>query len=193
MGKSRPTGFTLIELLVALSVMAIVLAFAVPSFESFVNANRLTSAANEMMAAIQTARMEALRRNGRAVVCLSANPDASSPTCSTTNPTGWLTFVDTDKDGLYDVGETLLRTSAVKQRVVVQWSPAVAGKVIFRSDGLARDGTNTLLNGAIGVCIDTSRPAQNARHVCIGSGSRVSVKPLTSAGCSTAPTNTACD
>ncbi len=199
MGRSRQTGFTMIELMVVVTIMGILLAVAIPNFESFVNSNRLSSAANEMVASIQTARMESLRRNRRAVVCLSQNPSAASPACNAVNATGWVAFLDPDSSGTFTVGDTLLRSSTLKDRVVVNSSLASAGKVVFRSDGLARNSTggavqpNVLLNGALDVCISTTRPVLNARHVCVGSGSRVSVRQFTNAGCAATPVNNACD
>src|SRR3546814_15199613 len=58
-------GFTLIELLVAIAVMAIVLVAGVPGFQALVNGNRLAASSNEMIANLQTARMEAIRRTRR--------------------------------------------------------------------------------------------------------------------------------
>ncbi len=190
MAISRQTGFTLIELMVAIAIMGILFAVALPNFESFVNSNRLSSAANEMIASLQTARMESLRRNRRAVVCLSADPGSATPGCTTTNPTGWVTFLDVDKSGTFTTGDTLLRASTLKDRLIVLTSPAVAGKIIFRSDGLARDSTDALLNGSVQFCTTTTRPLQNAREVQVGAGSRVLVKtPATNVTCATAPNN----
>ena len=66
-------GFTLIELMVTVAVLGIVIGFAVPGFQSVVNGNRLAGAANELIATMQVARMEAIRRNRRVAVCASAN------------------------------------------------------------------------------------------------------------------------
>lgn len=188
MGTSRrQAGFTLIELMVALSILAITLAFAIPSFESIVNSNRLAGAANEMMAALQSARMESMRFNKRAVVCSSAAPNAASPTCSTTNPTGWIAFVDADKSGTFNAGDTLLRAMTVSGAVQIKWNANVGGKVTFRSDGMARTNAGALLNGTIDMCLPTTKPTTNVRHVFIGSGSRLSVNtpiPTPSATCS---------
>ncbi|WP_159016284.1 GspH/FimT family pseudopilin [Cognatiluteimonas profundi] len=197
MGKTRQAGFTLIELMVALAVMAIVLSFAIPSFESIVNSNRLSSAANEMVASIQTAKMESLRRNRRAVVCLSDAPNLTTPACSglTSTTGGWITFVDENANGTFDntatppiPADTLLRTSLIKAPVQVLVSAQLpAGKLIVRSDGLARDNTGTaLLSGSLDVCIPTRRPAENVRHVNIGFGSAVSIASENeSAACNT--------
>src|SRR5690606_24370806 len=56
-------GFTLIELLVTLAVASMLVVVAVPNFQAFVNSSRLAGAANEMIASLQLARAEAIRRN----------------------------------------------------------------------------------------------------------------------------------
>lgn len=193
MGMPKHGGFTLIELMVTIAVAAIILSLAIPSFESFVNANRLSSATNEMVASMQVARMEALRNNRRAVVCFTANPEAASPACATSGVKGWIAFLDADNSGTYTGGDELLRTSALPTRVTASSSAALASKVIFRSDGLAHDAAGALMTGTFAFCIDTTRPATNARHVCIGSGSRVSTKAATNAGCAASPANNQCD
>ncbi|MEO6139059.1 MAG: GspH/FimT family pseudopilin [Luteimonas sp.] len=193
MAISRQRGFTLIELMVAVTIMGILLAFAIPNFESFVNTNRLASAANEMIASIQTARMESLRRNNRVVVCLSSSPGSATPSCNTTGITGWVTFLDVDKTGTFTTGDKLLMASTLKDRVVVLTSPSVTGKVIFRSDGFAWTSANTLLNGTVEFCIASPRPLLNARDVNIGAGSRVAVATPVAANnnCATAVANPA--
>lgn len=178
-------GFTLVELMVTVAVLAVMAGLAVPSFRATVNANRLTGSTNELVNALQTARMEAIRRNQRAAVCLSANADAATPSCSTSSPTGWLVFVDADHNGSYGPGDTLLLKSTASTSVRIAGSPSIAGKVVYRADGLARDAAGALLNGVIDLCIVTTQPAQNTRHLSIGSGSRISVDSATVASCST--------
>jgi type IV fimbrial biogenesis protein FimT len=190
MGMPKHGGFTLIELMVALAVMAIMLAFAIPGFQSVVNSNRLAGAANELMATLQTARMESLRLNKRGEVCLSANPNAASPSCSNSNPVGWIAFIDADKSGAFNGGDTLLRSGTVSGAVQILSSSNVGGKVIFRSDGMARDTSGNLLKGAIDLCLPTRTPATNVSRLTIMSGSGVSVsKQDTGASCSTNPAN----
>lgn len=183
---SSAAGYTLIELLVVLIIIAVVSAIAFPNFQGLANGNRLASGTNEVVATLQIARLEAIRRNSRVVVCSSTN----GTSCS--GGADWarmIAFVDLDRDGVVDNGEDVFRDTTVPGPAVVNASSAVSNnRISFRSDGVARAGTSTtILNGRIGVCIVTTRPAQNARQVAV-SGSRISVaSPLTSTSCA-APT-----
>ena len=108
-GKKIPfvsnQGITLIELIIALTIAGILMAIATPSLRNFVESNRQTTQVNDLIADISFARSEAIKRNGAVVICKSADPSASPPTCDQTasNPweTGRLVFVDTNNDNKF--------------------------------------------------------------------------------------------
>lgn len=170
----RSQGFTLIELIVALSVLAIIVAMAVPSFTSLINSNRLSTNANELVAAVQLAKMESLRRGMRVAVCESSDGD----TCTDGDDwVQWITIADIDRDGDFDGSDEVLRVGIAKAPVQVRVSSDIGdngNRIEFRPDGLARDDLGALLNADVGVCIPTTRPAENQRLIGIGSGSRIS-------------------
>ena len=169
-------GFTMLELMVVVIVLAVLLTVAVPSFEAVMNGNRLAGASNELMASLQTARMEAVKRNARVALCLSADANAATPSCATADVDGWIVFTDVNSNGAFNSStETLLRTSTVSPNVQVLSSATPNGVVAFRSDGFARTSAGNLLNGAIDMCIPTKRPPENVRHVIVAAGSRVSI------------------
>ena len=62
-------GFTLIELMVGILVAAVLLMIAVPSFQNLTLSNRLTTTANDIVGAINTARMEAIKLNAPTQLC----------------------------------------------------------------------------------------------------------------------------
>jgi len=83
----RQAGFTLVELMVTLAVAVILTVIAVPSFRNITLSNRLTTTANALVGAIDTARMEAVKRNASTQVCSNAasrnGSDALGEACGT--------------------------------------------------------------------------------------------------------------
>ena len=69
-------GMTLVELLVGLLILSILLAIGVPSFNQFIASNRLTAYTNDMLSTLTLARSEAIKRNGREVLCKSADGES---------------------------------------------------------------------------------------------------------------------
>lgn len=96
---TKPTerGFTLIELMVTLSVLVILMALAVPSFQSLMASTQLTTATNDLMTIFARARSDAIRRGARVTVCKSATGDQ----CITSGgwEQGWIMFNDDDHTG----------------------------------------------------------------------------------------------
>lgn len=176
-------GFTLIELLVTMAVAGILLTLAVPSFTTIINNNRLVSQTNELVAAIQLTRMEAVRTNSRGIVCRST--DGSTCAAATGAWTKWVSGTDSDRNGTID---KILRVGAVTTPLQVNASPNVAlGEIVFHSDGMAYQSAGTLLNAGIGVCLPTTQPKENLRLIAIGAGSRISTTSSDVAGSCAAP------
>ena len=183
-------GFSMIELVITIAIAAILLTLAIPSFTSFLNSNRVSGQANELLATFQTARLESIRRGRQVVVCGSSNANAATPTCSGTAAWGgWISFVDTDNDEVFDTGETLLQANLLSG-VTATASSNIGAFVTFQSDGLARNSADNLLQGKVGLCVPTTTPLLNARDVefATGGGSLRVAKRNASSSCS-APGN----
>ncbi|MEM7097114.1 MAG: GspH/FimT family pseudopilin [Pseudomonadota bacterium] len=61
-------GFTLVELMIALTILSVMMAFAVPAFNDFTNQRRMISDVNGLVSAINLARSEAGRRAAEVTV-----------------------------------------------------------------------------------------------------------------------------
>lgn len=61
MTKWPPKGFTLIELMVTIAILAIILGIGVPSFQTLIERNRVSTASNKLFSALTTARSEAIK------------------------------------------------------------------------------------------------------------------------------------
>lgn len=192
--RRSQAGFNLLELLVVVIILGVVFAVGFPSFQFVTNSGRVSNPANELLATLQLARMEAIRRGQRTVVCRSDDPLAAAPTCTTTagNWGGWLAYVDVNANDAFDGTDVRLRTHNINPPTVVVASAAVSGassRIIFRPDGMARTADGGLLGARIRVCVATTRPADNARDVVITAGSRTAVLRVNAAGACAAPAN----
>lgn len=66
----RPVrGFSLIELMVTISVAVILIAIAIPSFVDITVSNKLSSTSNDLISALTSARIEAIKSNTNISVC----------------------------------------------------------------------------------------------------------------------------
>ena len=168
----RHKGFTLVELMATIAVAALVLALAAPSFASLIQANRLTAAANEMVALLQSAKSASLSQRSIVDVC----PSVDGTTCVSQVGNRWVAVMD--KDGV----KTVLRDTTIANAITIKTSAAVqsaSNRLRFNSDGFGR------VAGRIGFCSATLS-GSNAIDVASGVG-RVSTERRDATSACTAP------
>jgi len=110
---SKP-GFTALELLVTMTVAAILLATAAPSFKSYTWNLRLKTAIESLRTDLNLARNRAISMNATTVVCPVLDPTASGElTCASLSEwqQGWMVFADTNEDRQRQPLEPILKKS----------------------------------------------------------------------------------
>lgn len=122
-------GFTLLELMVTIAIVAILAAFAIPSFTTMVANSRLGGAANTLQAALLKARSEALKRNCSMIV----QPRTG----------GWVKGWQVVSDaGCPDDVPDLIQDDTVRGIVQVTTTPSSLASLTYLSSGRFTVGTS---------------------------------------------------
>lgn len=94
------SGFSMIELMTVLSIVAILLGIAVPSFASLIRDTKLVVATNDFFSSINLARSEAIQRGMRIdMVPLDQSGDWAK---------GWTVLVDENNNQKIDAAESVI-------------------------------------------------------------------------------------
>lgn len=162
------SGFTIVELLITIAVASILLSIAVPSFTAMTVNSRLTTQTHDLIAAVNLARSEAIKRNGSVSLC---RVDMASATACDTSNESWEHWVVRASNG------TIVRRGRVNTyggSLAVR-STLVGDRADFGADGLVRTGGTLATDREFSVCA-TSLKHSNVKHVILGAGSRISTE-----------------
>ncbi len=81
-----PPGFTLVELLIAVSLVAVLLVLAAPSFSTWIRNSQVRTVADTLQNGLRTAQAEAVRRNRQVVFYLTSATPGLDATAVTDGP-----------------------------------------------------------------------------------------------------------
>jgi len=116
----RTCGYSLYELLTTTTLIALLLAVAIPSFSSITARQRQRVEIDALFHAIHLARKESIMR--RKVVSICPSHDGMSCAPGTDWSSGWLMFENSDRDSppRVDAGEPVLQRHKVSDNIIIQ-------------------------------------------------------------------------
>lgn len=158
-------GFTLIELMITISLLGILAAIALPSFQDMIVQSRLRSQTNELIGAVQYARAEAIKRNQTISLCATAS--ATSTSCAAGNWGNWVVL---------DSGDNAIRRGGIPATLKLT-STLQDNTLRFLPTGLNNISAG---NDSLNLCSPTGS-GNTARSIQIGSSGRTTITP--SSGC----------
>lgn len=180
-GAGRAAGLTLIELLVTIAIAAILAGLAAPSFRELLASNRLRSHASAMLSSLLLARGEAIKRNGRVVLCKSATGTA----CTTDGgwEQGWIVFADGNNNAALDAGETVIqRQAALGDGLRLTGNDKIENYVSYGAMGESRTTAGAFQSGTFTLC-HLSASGGKAREISLSATGRPAIKQVSVASC----------
>lgn len=184
--RSRSRGFTLVEMMVAISIAAILLAVAIPSFQSLIKRNAIENLQTRLAAALTAARSEAASRNVVTTLCSS---DTGTGCVANKWSSGWIVFIDLNADAVKDNNEEILQTFQNKNGYFVSFKNEANNAInslSFTSQGFVRNDSRAyaafcdpekISNYIQGLSVERSGRVMKAKTIAFDTGTN------------TAPTN----
>jgi len=142
----RAAGFTLIELVTTTAVLALLAGVALSPMQALLERQRASAATSSLISHMQLARLSAVERNRRTVLC----PSSDGATCAagTDWSQGWLLFVDEDGNRRPDTDDEILRVDLAPTSRHLRIASS-AGRQQLR---YLPDGTSAGANLTLSIC-----------------------------------------
>ncbi|MCL2297926.1 MAG: GspH/FimT family pseudopilin [Proteobacteria bacterium] len=164
-------GFNLIELIIVLALISGALAMAAPAMGDWLTKSRQRNLAKAIAHAITIARTEAIKRNTRVTICISANQQ----TCTQSGgwEQGWIIFPGPISSTL-EVDDTIIHheSSGTFFNLTATGNQPVRRYLSFLSTGRPHLLSGAFQAGTITVCA----PGQNAINVVMAATGRTRIE-----------------
>ena len=108
----RTLGFTLTEMVVTVTILSIIVTFAIPAFHHLLASWESNQTIRILTMNIQKAKTDAQIHHKNVIIC----PSQDLESCHNDWNTGFISFIDSNKNRQRDNDETLLFASALNHK-----------------------------------------------------------------------------
>jgi type IV fimbrial biogenesis protein FimT len=166
----KNSGFSLIELVISITIVAILIGIALPSFNRQIKSAHAASTSASLLETFHTARSIAVSKNKR--VTVKPTPNWSS---------GWQMFIDDNSDGALSEGETLLNQTSSVSGIFIEGTTAVNRYVSYVGSGASETMGGGFLAGTFQVCATDAET--DGMAIVIRRGGRIRTEKISAADC----------
>jgi type IV fimbrial biogenesis protein FimT len=144
-------GWSLVESMVVLTIVAVMLAWGVPSFLTVIQQTRLSAATHDFTTSMALARSEAIKRNARVVMCVAASESACSPSGPWSQ--GWLLFQDVNSNGaLDDTEQVIAYQQPLHAGLLIKGNMPVSKYISYTGTGRSHMLSGAIQMGTVSIC-----------------------------------------
>jgi type IV fimbrial biogenesis protein FimT len=168
-------AYTLIELIMTLTIISVLISFALPNIYQLKLNNMMNNERNRLTTSLNLARFTAISKQLQVIIC----PSTSGMDCDNQSNwyQGWIIFHDDNRNRSLDHGEKLLRFEHAMVEEITATSSIHRQKLRFNSLGFS-PGTNVSIN----FC--DARGSDKAESIIINNAGRIrQSKPIANNVC----------
>jgi type IV fimbrial biogenesis protein FimT len=158
-GGSAIRGFTLVEAMVVMSIVAILMAVAVPTFRDFTASRAVAAQISDFAGTLRLARTEAIKRGRAVIVCRTSDPQATAPSCDDGSDwrSGWLVM---QADNLIRLQSSYANSGGIES--------AGVATITFRPTGIAPATSEAVFIFRPPLPSGTAAWTSLSRRICVG-------------------------
>ncbi len=159
----------MVELIVVVTIAGILITLAVPNLRDVIRNSRITSATNELVATLNLARSEALKRHAQVRVCAApAAPTSDDPTEALCEPGtdlsgGWMIVAENVTDPLPEWVPIRVSTPSGATQIITDSGSTENFQIAFDPQGRMMDTATVTFS----ICDDRTPPEEHGRYITV--------------------------
>lgn len=178
---SESRGWTLVELLLSTSLFLLILTWIFPGMTGYHRTIRVKAGAQALYDTLELARGEAVKSNGRIVICKSSKGVVCEADARWEH--GWIVFNDVDNNGILNGTEKVLhREHAQPSSLSIRGNRPISEYVSYNAYGQSMLTSGAFQTGTFTVCDRQGNPV-SAHQVIINGAGRVRMSKTSNKTC----------